>query len=189
MSGPAVFLDRDGTLNEDRGYVGFFRDFAWLPGAVASVRRLNEAGLFVVVVTNQAGVARGHYTEDDVRRLHDEVQAELQAAGAHVDAFYYAPHHPTAAVDPRYAGEHPDRKPGTGMFTRAMEEHGLDPLRSFMVGDKESDVTPGRVLGMTTVLVRTGFGREHEATTAADHVVDDVTEAADLILSLHAAHG
>jgi D-glycero-D-manno-heptose 1,7-bisphosphate phosphatase len=179
----AVFLDRDGTLNEDRGYVGFRRDFVWLPGAVEAVRRLNEAGLAVVVVTNQAGVARGFYTEADVRRLHDEVQADLAAAGARVDAFYYAPHHVKGVV-PEYAVLHPDRKPGTGMFERAIGDLDLDPARSFMVGDKESDVTPGRALGMTTFLLRTGYGREHEAETAADHVVDDLTAAVDLILKL-----
>ncbi len=182
---PAVFLDRDGTLNEDRGYVGFRRDFAWLPGAVEAVRRLNEAGLAVVVVTNQAGVARGFYTEDDVRRLHAEVAEDLAAAGARVDAFYYAPHHPEGVVA-GYVERHPDRKPGTGMFERAIRDLGLDPARSFVVGDKESDVTPGRALGMTTVLVRTGYGREHEPATAADHVVDDLPAAAALLLRLHA---
>jgi D-glycero-D-manno-heptose 1,7-bisphosphate phosphatase len=181
----AVFLDRDGTLNEDRGYVGFRRDFVWLPGAVEAVQRLNEAGFALVVVTNQAGVARGFYTEDDVRRLHDEVQADLAAAGARVDAFYYAPHHLKGVV-PAYVALHPDRKPGTGMFDRAIRDLGLDPARSFMVGDKESDITPARTLGLTTVLVRTGFGRAHEPTTAADHVVDDLPAAADLILKLSA---
>lgn len=181
---PAVFLDRDGTLNEDRGYVGFQRDFVWLPGAVEAVRRLNEAGLAVVVVTNQAGVARGFYTEADVLRLHEEVQADLAAAGARVDAFYYAPHHLKGVVE-KYAVHHPDRKPGTGMFERAARDLGLDLAASFMVGDKESDITPGRLLGMTTVLVRTGYGRDHEPTTTADHVADDLPAATDLILALH----
>ena len=182
MSRPAVFLDRDGTLNEDRGYVGFFRDFAWLPGAVDSVRRLNEAGFAVVVVTNQAGVARGYYTEADVLALHAEVEQGLNAAGAHVDGYYYAPYHATAAVEERYRIMHPDRKPGTGMLERAARDLNLDLARSFMVGDKESDVTPGRTLGLRTVLVRTGFGRTHEPTTAATHVADDVAAAVDWIV-------
>jgi D-glycero-D-manno-heptose 1,7-bisphosphate phosphatase len=178
----AVFVDRDGTLNEDRGYVGFRDQFEWLPGAVGAIRRLNDAGLFVVMVTNQAGVARGFYTEDDVRHLHGLMQQDLAGAGAHVDAIYYSPYHIEGVVE-RYAIEHPDRKPGTGMYERAIQEHRLDAANSFVIGDKESDVVPGRLLGMTTVLVRTGYGREDEAHTTADYVVDDIGHAADLVLA------
>ncbi len=178
---PAVFIDRDGTLNEDRGYVGFRDQWEWIPGAIDAVRRLNDAGLFVVVVTNQAGVARGFYTEDDVRRLHADMAADLDRAGARVDAVYYSPYHVEGVVE-RYAIAHADRKPGTGMYERAIREHGLDPSRSFAIGDKESDIVPGKAMGMRTILVRTGYGRDCEPGTTADVVVDDVTRAVDLIL-------
>ncbi len=183
---PAVFLDRDGTLNEDRGYVGSREQFAWIAGAPEAVARLNAAGLAVVVVTNQAGVARGFYAESDVRALHDWMQEELAVAGAHVDGWYYCPYHTKGTVA-AYAVWHPDRKPGTGMFERAVRDLGLDAARSFIVGDKASDLEPGRRLGLTTVLVRTGYGRQHEATAGADHAADDLAAAADLILALHAA--
>lgn len=173
---PAVFLDRDGTLNEDRGYVGHRDQFAWIPGAREAIRRLNDAGLFVVIVTNQAGVARGFYSEDDVRRLHASMQADLAVAAARIDAFYYAPYHVDGVVQ-QYSMDHHDRKPGTGMFDRAIAEHGLDATRSYVVGDKESDILPGRALGMTTVLVRTGYGKEAEPGTTADYVVDRIVEA------------
>jgi D-glycero-D-manno-heptose 1,7-bisphosphate phosphatase len=178
---PAVFVDRDGTLNEDRGYVGFPEQFAWIAGAVDALRRLNDAGLFVVVVTNQAGVARGYYTEDDVRALHEYMRGQLGPAGARIDAFYYSPYHTAGVVD-GYSISHPDRKPGVGMYERAIREHDLDPTRSFAIGDKESDITPGNALGMRTILVRTGYGREHEPKTRADVVVDDFAAAVDEVL-------
>ena len=178
----AVFIDRDGTLNEDRGYVGFRDQWKWLPGAIEAIHRLNDAGLFIVIVTNQAGVARGFYTEDDVRRLHVSMEEDLARAGAQVDAVYYSPYHVDGVVE-RYSIVHPDRKPGTGMYERAIREHGIDTTRSFAIGDKESDVVPGRQLGMRTVLVRTGYGREYEARTTADYVVDDIAQAVDLVLA------
>ena len=179
---PAVFLDRDGTLNEDAGYVHRAESVVWIPGALEAVARLNAAGFVVVVVTNQAGVARGLYTEADVERLHAWMHGELAAVGARFDAVYYAPTHPEGTVA-RYAVEHPDRKPGTGMFERAIEENGLDPARSFMVGDKASDLAPARQLGLATVLVETGYGRTERAAAPADHVAPDLAAAADWILA------
>jgi D-glycero-D-manno-heptose 1,7-bisphosphate phosphatase len=178
---PAVFLDRDGTLNEDRGYVGFSKDLVWLPGAIEAVRRLNQAGFVVIVVTNQAGVARGYYAEADVVALHEHMDRDLAAGGARVDAWYYSPYH-IAGIVPAYAIEHADRKPGTGMFERAIQEHSVDPSVSYVVGDKVSDLVPGRSLGMTTVLVRTGYGRESEPAAPADMVADDLAAAVELIL-------
>ena len=188
MKRPAVFLDRDGVLNEETGYVHRIDELAWIPGSLDAVRRLHEAGFALIVVTNQAGVARGLYSEADVQALHRWMATEIERAGGHIDAFYYAPTHPEGTV-PRYATEHPDRKPGTGMFERAIREHGIDPSRSFMVGDKTSDLIPARQLGMTTVLVRTGHGEDHlepkvgdSQLAPADAVVDDLAAAADWIL-------
>jgi D-glycero-D-manno-heptose 1,7-bisphosphate phosphatase len=177
----AVFLDRDGTLNVDTGYVHAADAFEWIPGAIGAIRRLNEAGHLVLVVTNQAGVARGYYTEDDVHRLHRHVQRELEAAGARIDAFYHAPYHVEGVV-PRYTREHPDRKPGTGMFDRALREWEIDPHASFMIGDKASDLHPAQSLGMTTFLVETGYGTSERESARADFVVADVSAAVDHIV-------
>ncbi|MFQ5568219.1 MAG: D-glycero-alpha-D-manno-heptose-1,7-bisphosphate 7-phosphatase [Rhodothermales bacterium] len=180
----AVFLDRDGTLNREVTYLYRAEDFAWIPGAPAAVRRLNEASLLVIVVTNQAGVARGYYTEDDVRVLHAFMQDRLhQEARAHIDAFYYCPCHPEGVVEP-YRQRSPDRKPGTGMFERAFREWSIDPAQSFVVGDRNTDIEPGRRLGMTTLLVETGYGAQEKAVTRADYVVENVEAAIALILTL-----
>jgi D-glycero-D-manno-heptose 1,7-bisphosphate phosphatase len=180
---PAVFLDRDGTLNEEVHYLHRAEDFRWIPGAPEAVRRLNEAGLLVLVVTNQAGVARGFYTEADVDRLHAHLQAELARHGARVDAFYYSPYHPEGTVE-RYARASDCRKPGTALFERAVAAWGVDPARSFVVGDRATDLAPGRALGMRTVLVETGYGRAERADADADFVAADVGEAVSLVLDV-----
>ncbi len=179
----AVILDRDGTLNEEVGYLHRIEDVVWVPGAIEAVRRLNEAGLLVIVATNQAGVARGYYPEEDVGTVHQYMQLELLTAGARIDAFYYSPYHPFGSVE-KYRADSSCRKPGTGMLERAMQEWEFDPALSFMVGDKNSDIEAGRAMGMTTVLVRTGYGREAEPDTEADYVEDDLSAAVDRILSL-----
>lgn len=180
---PAVFLDRDGTLNREVNYLHRIEDFAWLPGVPEAVRRLNEAGLLVVVVTNQAGVAHGYYDEAAVRRLHAFMQGELQQVGARVDAFYYCPYHPEGTV-PRYRRRSRFRKPAVGMFEQAIRELEVDPARSFAIGDKDTDLEPGRRLGMTTLLVETGYGAEEKKTADADYVVPDLLSAAHQILRL-----
>jgi D-glycero-D-manno-heptose 1,7-bisphosphate phosphatase len=183
---PAVFLDRDGTLNRDPGYLHRPENFTWVPGAPQAVRRLNEAGLLVVVVTNQSGVARGYYDEDAVHHLHEFMQEHLREHGARVDAFYFSPYHPEGTVAP-YDRQSACRKPGTELFERAIREHGIDPARSFVVGDKNSDVAPGNALGMTTFLVETGESDEHLADTPADHVAADVGAAAERITAMLAS--
>ena len=188
-----VFLDRDGTLIEDRGYVGRMEQVRWLPGALDALRRLHEAGVLLAVVTNQAGIAHGYYTGADVRTLHRWMDGQIRAAGAQVAAYRFSPYHPRARIA-RYRREHPTRKPGTGMFEAVLdklEREGRTPdlSRSFMIGDKASDLIPGRALGMTTLLVETGFGRQEAAAhrpgkLAADHIVPDLYAAATKILEL-----
>jgi D-glycero-D-manno-heptose 1,7-bisphosphate phosphatase len=179
----AVILDRDGTLNEEIDYLHRIEDVVWIPGAIDAVRRLNEAGMLVIVATNQAGVARGYYPEEDVGTVHQYMQLEMLAAGARVDAFYYSPYHPFGSVE-KYRVDSSCRKPGTGMLERAAREWSFNPERSFMVGDKNSDIQAGSAMGMTTVLVRTGYGRQAEPDTEADYVEDDLAAAVDRILSL-----
>lgn len=177
----AVFLDRDGTLNEDRGYVYSRDQFVWIPGAVEAIRALNDAGLFVVVVTNQAGVGHGFYSETDVLMLHRFMENEMEPYGARVDAWYYCPFHPEGRVE-EYRVDAACRKPRAGMLLDAAKAHALDLSKSWLVGDKVSDIEAGRRAQTRTVLVRTGYGAQHEPTANADHVVDSIVEASELIL-------
>jgi D-glycero-D-manno-heptose 1,7-bisphosphate phosphatase len=144
----AIFFDRDGVLNEDKGFVYRVADFHWIEGARDAVKLVNEAGLYAIVASNQSGVARGYFDEDDVRRLHDWMAADLAAAGARIDAFYYCPYH-GAATRPAYAiADHPDRKPNPGMILRAMRDFAVDPDRSLVIGDRPSDLEAGRRAGV-----------------------------------------
>lgn len=147
---PTAFLDRDGVLNRDHGYVHRSEDFEWLPGAREAIKRLNDAGYFTVVVSNQAGIARGLYSQADVERLHRWINAELAKMGAHVDAFYYCPHHPTEGKG-EYRRVCDCRKPAAGMLIRAIREWPIDPTRSFMVGDKEIDMQAAAAAGIRGV--------------------------------------
>lgn len=144
---PAAFLDRDGVLNIDDGYVFRPEDLRLVEGAAAAVRRLNEAGLRVIVVTNQSGVARGYFSEAEMHGFNAHLAATLAKAGARLDAIYACPYHPEGVV-PRYRLDHPDRKPRPGMILRAMAEHAIDPARSFLIGDKESDIEAARQAGI-----------------------------------------
>ncbi len=135
---PAVIFDRDGTLNRDYGYTHRAADFEWLPGVRETIRLLNDLGYLVIVVTNQAGVARGYYTEDDVRKLHVWMNRDLRQLGAHIDAFYFCPHHPTEGKAP-YVRTCDCRKPAPGLIASALREWNIDAGRSFGLGDKESD--------------------------------------------------
>jgi len=181
----AVFLDRDGTLIEDRGYLGEIGQVAFYPWSVDVVRVLNRAGVRVVLVTNQAGVARGYFKEEAVHAVHRHIDAVLSAGGARIDAYYYCPHHPAGTVT-AYAERCTCRKPGPGLVERAARELGIDPRRSFVVGDKWVDVGLARAVGARAVLVRTGYGRGEEANPqpglAADLVADNLAEAAGWIL-------
>jgi D-glycero-D-manno-heptose 1,7-bisphosphate phosphatase len=148
---PAAFLDRDGVINADHGYVHRPDQVDWIPGAQNSVRRLNDLGYRVIVVTNQAGVAHGHYGEDSVHALHAWMQDELAAKGAFIDAFYYCPYHPEARVK-RFRQQHIDRKPQPGMILRAFADLHIDRERSFLVGDKQCDIEAARRAGIRGLL-------------------------------------
>jgi D-glycero-D-manno-heptose 1,7-bisphosphate phosphatase len=144
---PAAFLDRDGVINVDRGYVYRPGDLEFTPTAVEAIRLLNQAGYPVLVVTNQSGVARGLYGLAEVEAFHAHLNAALQAAGAHVDAFYSSPFHPDGRV-PEFAIEHEDRKPGIGMIRRAMRDWDVSTEGSFLIGDKQSDLDAAAAAGI-----------------------------------------
>lgn len=176
---PAVFLDRDGTINVEKNYVHRIEDWEWIEGAQESILRLNQAGFKVVVVSNQAGIARKIYSPADVGRLHAFVSAELQKIGATIDAFYYCPHHP------EYGDERACycRKPSPGMLLRAADDLMIDLSRSWMIGDKLIDVEAGRATNVATILVRTGHGRNEEVLSAPSQIVlDNLLSASQEIL-------
>jgi D-glycero-D-manno-heptose 1,7-bisphosphate phosphatase len=153
---PALFLDRDGVLNEDRGYVARWEDFAWVKGAREAVAAFNRAGWLVIVVTNQSGVGRGYYTEGDMHALHARMGQELGEAGGHIDAFYFAPHHPEAPVESYRHPDPPDRKPNPGMILRALADWPIDRQRSVLVGDKTSDMEAAARAGIRGLLFKGG---------------------------------
>jgi D-glycero-D-manno-heptose 1,7-bisphosphate phosphatase len=144
---PALFLDRDGVLNRDDGYVHRPEQVHWVPGARQAVKRFNDLGWYVFVVTNQAGVARGYYDETTVHRLHAWMQAELQAEGAHVDAFRYCPHHPEGTVA-AYASACPCRKPRPGMLLDCLRDWPVDTSRSLLIGDRQTDMDAASAAGI-----------------------------------------
>lgn len=150
---PAVFLDRDGVLNQDTGYVGRREQLEWLPDMVTAVRRINDAGYRAVVVTNQAGVGRGFFNEDDVRTVHGLMEDHLAAAGAYIDRFYYCPYHPDAVL-PAYRAIHPERKPGAHMVLRAAAELDIDLSGSSLIGDRDSDMECAAAAGVRGILIQ-----------------------------------
>jgi D-glycero-D-manno-heptose 1,7-bisphosphate phosphatase len=156
MLRPALFLDRDGVLNVDHGYVHRWEDFQWIPGAKEVIGAFNRAGWLVFVVTNQSGIGRGYYTEEDMLALHEQMVADLKAAGGHVDAIYYAPQHPEAALDKYRHPDPPDRKPNPGMLLKALAEWPVDPDRSIMVGDKPADLEAALRAGVRGFLFEGG---------------------------------
>jgi len=156
VSRPALFLDRDGVLNEDRGYVHSWDQFRWMPGAIDAVAAFNRAGWLVFVVTNQSGIGRGYYTEADMHALHEQMARDLAAHGARIDAFYYCPHHPQARVEAYRHPDPPDRKPNPGMLLRALAEWPVDAGRSLMVGDKPADMEAAARAGVRGLLFSGG---------------------------------
>lgn len=189
MARPTVFLDRDGVLNIEAGYIHRVEDLHLIPGAAQAVRQLNDQQLFCTLVSNQSGPARGYYGADHVEALHHRLCQLLQAeAGAHLDALYYCPY-----LSPQAGGTNPEftrwsswRKPNTGMLVAAAWEHDLDLSQSFMVGDKATDVDMAHNAGCTGILVQTGYGDrvlsgEYQHHTQPDYIAADLPAAVEWI--------
>lgn len=163
---PAVFFDRDGVLNVDHGYVGEMSRFEWMTGAMDAVRLLNDLGWYVFVVTNQAGIARGYYTQEDFLDLHEQIQGRLAKIGAHIDDVRYCPFHEEASVE-RYRRASDWRKPGPGMITDILDKWPVDRDRSFLLGDKDSDLEAARAAGIAGYWFNGGSVRDSVAAIVA----------------------
>lgn len=182
---PAVFLDRDGTLIHDVGYLDRVDQVALYPWTADALRLLRRAGFALIVITNQSGVGRGLFSEASVGEVHRHLDAELARGGAAIDGWFYCPHH-DGADDPPGRQACDCRKPLPGLVTRAAETHGLDLVRSVVVGDRWSDVAVGQAVGAAGILVQTGVGAREARQPAdgvrADAIVPSLAEAASWIL-------
>lgn len=152
---PAAFLDRDGVINHDDGYLGTKERIRWMPNAARAIRRLNAAGYFVFFFTNQSGVARGFFSEADIATLHDWMRTELAASGAIIDDIRYCPHHPQGSVT-GYLEDHPWRKPSPGMILDLMAHWPVRREGSFVIGDRPTDLEAGRAVGLPSFLFEGG---------------------------------
>ncbi len=183
---PAIFLDRDGTINREVEYLSKVSDLSLIDGAATAIGRLAQAGFLIVVVTNQSGVARGYFDEHTVKRINSTLAQMLEQEGAHVDAWYYCPHHPEAGYPP-YRTECSCRKPATGMVEQACRDLDIDMASSFVIGDSLRDIELAWNCGMGAVLVKTGHGTrtfhglDQNTAMRIDFVAKDLTEASEWI--------
>lgn len=182
----AVFLDRDGTINEEMGYINHvsrFKIFDYVPQAI---KLLNEAGYKVIVVTNQSGVARGYFSEELVNKLHQSLIENAKESSAEIDKIYYCPHHPTEGLG-KYRLDCECRKPKTGMIEKARREFNLDMSSSYLIGDRYKDIVFGKKTGLHSIMVLTGYGRgEYTYQRGSwkirpDHISENLLEAAKYI--------
>jgi D-glycero-D-manno-heptose 1,7-bisphosphate phosphatase len=172
---PAIFVDRDGTLIEEVNFLSRVEDLKVFPFTAEAVRRLKDRGFLIIVVTNQSGIGRAIYTEDDMHSIHDAIQHSLDGA---IDGFYFCPHLPNAGCD--------CRKPGLGMLKQAAKDFDIDIANSWIVGDKALDIQTGVNAGISAAMVMTGYGREHrdEIENRADVIGENLLEVAEQITKL-----
>lgn len=184
---PAVFLDRDGTITEEVGYVNHESRVRVLPRSAEAIKLLNDHGVLAVIVTNQSGVARGYFDEALVGRVHQRLISLLKEKGAVLDGIYYCPHHPSIGLPP-YRQVCKCRKPDTGLLERAAAEMSIDLSRSYVVGDRVKDIEFGKRMNLKSVFVLTGYGKgeyeyQHDRwTVEPDHVAEDLLDAVKWIL-------
>jgi len=188
----AIFMDRDGTISEEVGYVNHLSRWRLLPRSLEAIRLVNQAGLLAIVATNQSGVARGYFSQDLVEAVHGKLRNLAEESGARLDAIYYCPHHPSEGAAP-WRSACDCRKPKPGMILRAAREHAIDLPASFVIGDSVVDIEAGAAAGVPGVLVLTGYGRglvEHQKDrfrTPPVHTAEDLLEAVRWILNRRAA--
>ena len=166
---PAVFLDRDGTINVEKDYLYKIEDFEFIPGVPEAIKSLKDAGFLVIVVSNQSGVGRGYFDEHAVELFNQHIQDQLAVYGTSIDAFYYCPHHPEEGLG-TYRKSCDCRKGSPGMLLQAASDHAVDLGRSFMIGDKIADIEAGERAGCQSILVLTGYGEKTSLQAAAKAV-------------------
>lgn len=182
----AVFLDRDGTIVEEMGYLDSLEKLILFPRTAEAIKTINESGMRAVVITNQSGVARGYFKEDFVRTAHRHIEKMLREKGAVIDGFYYCPHHPTEGKG-KYLTACTCRKPEPGMLIRAAEEMDIDLTRSYVVGDMMKDISSADKIGAKGILVRTGYGSETEKEIIGQkikpaYIAEDILAAVNWII-------
>lgn len=179
----AFFLDRDGTLNVDTNFVHTPIEWQWCENALKAISWMNNNHFKVIVVTNQSGISRGRYTEKDVEELHNWVDAELAKENLKIDEWLIAPHHP--AFDQKPFDYNPDdRKPGKGMFYRAIKLHGVNPKKSFMAGDKITDLQPALELGMKPFFIRSRHELNQDKNWLRKHDIDTFDNLFDAVMTI-----
>jgi D-glycero-D-manno-heptose 1,7-bisphosphate phosphatase len=187
MGKRAVFMDRDGTINEEMGYVNHIERFMLIPRAGQAIRLLNQHEIKAVVVTNQSGVAKGYFSESMVHLVHQKMQELLRKEGAYLDGIYYCPHHPDVG-EPPYRQRCRCRKPQTGLVEAAVRELDIDLSQSYMIGDRGVDIEFGHLIGAKGILVLTGYGKgeweyhREQWKAKPDYVAQDIYEAVQWIL-------
>jgi D-glycero-D-manno-heptose 1,7-bisphosphate phosphatase len=187
MKKPAVFIDRDGTISEEVGYINHPSRLRVFPYSAQAIKLLNDSGWLAILVTNQAGVARGYFSEDLVITVHEQLKSDLSQYGAHLDGIFYCAHHPTVG-EPPYRFDCDCRKPKTGLITRASSELPIDLSSSWMIGDRYSDVELARNAGLHSGFVLSGYGRgewEYQRSgwnEKPDLVCEDLLKAVESIL-------
>lgn len=190
MKNFAVFLDRDGTINEEMGYINHLDRFVILPGVIEAIKLLKRHNFKVIVTSNQAGVAMGYFSESLIEEIHNHFKNILAENGTYLDAIYYCPHHPQAKVA-AYGKDCPCRKPKTGLILKAKEEFNLDLNRCYVVGDKFIDIEFAHNAGLKSILVLTGYGKgeirwaAHKHPLKPNFVAKDLYQAAKWIINEH----
>ncbi|MCG2717283.1 MAG: D-glycero-beta-D-manno-heptose 1,7-bisphosphate 7-phosphatase [Nanoarchaeota archaeon] len=174
----AIFIDRDGVINKDLGgYISRPEDFKFIEGVIEALKNLNQMEFKLIVITNQGGIAKGEYTEQDLESVHKKMVSLLENEGIRLTGIYYCPHHTSDNCD--------CRKPRTGMIEKAVKEHNIDPKKSFFIGDKTTDIQAGKDMGCMTFLVKTGYGgRDKICNVEPDFIVEDFFEASKRILEM-----
>ena len=182
MGARYIFLDRDGTINAEVCYLSRPEQVELLPGAAEGIKLLRKKGFYIIIVTNQSGIARGYFSESELSKIHDMLLKLLTAEGAFIDDIIYCPHHPQGKV-PQYAIKCDCRKPKTGMLVQAMQKYNIDLTESYVIGDKLSDVELAKNAGCKAILVRTGYGKEIDVTKCnADNISPDLLCAAQWVI-------
>jgi histidinol-phosphate phosphatase family protein len=181
MDPGGIFLDRDGTINQEVNFLSTPEELELIPGSAEAIQRANQLGFKVFIVTNQSGIARGLLTTDQLEKIHTTLLRMLNAKNAHVDGVYYCPHHPESGDSP-LTTTCDCRKPNTGLIERACKEFSIDRRRSFVIGDRMADVQLGNNAGMSSIIVLTGYGKEElelsrQANAHIDYVAGDLSDA------------